>query len=123
MFPSYRNHSVDLLCKSTGFYMMGTMAVKGLNYYISLAESTLISFSNHKLSFLHNLHVNQKNTFFLLFCNFKDKTLRREKYYCFSFESFMGNKKIVWFNQKLLIFLSIMTPWINLIYVRERHAY
>ena len=39
MLPSYRNQSVDLPCKSTdwflydqltGFYMMGTLAIKGL---------------------------------------------------------------------------------------------
>ena len=29
---SYINQSVDLLCKSTGFYMMGTLVVKGLTY-------------------------------------------------------------------------------------------
>ena len=34
MFPSYRNRSVDLICKSTGFYTMGTLVVKGLiNYW------------------------------------------------------------------------------------------
>ena len=32
MFPSYRNQSVDLQSKSTDwFYMMGTLAVKGLS--------------------------------------------------------------------------------------------
>ena len=30
MFPSYRNQSVDLRRK-TGFYMMGTLVVKGLD--------------------------------------------------------------------------------------------
>ena len=31
MFPSYRNQSVDLLCKSTDWFLyMGTLAVKGL---------------------------------------------------------------------------------------------
>ena len=31
MFPSYRNDSVNLLCKSSDcFYMMGTLVIKGL---------------------------------------------------------------------------------------------
>ena len=36
MFPSYRNHSVVLLCKSADwFFMMGTMVVKGLSNLIN----------------------------------------------------------------------------------------
>ena len=30
MFPSYRNQSVDLQSTSAGFYIMGTLVVKGL---------------------------------------------------------------------------------------------
>ena len=36
MFPSYRNQSIVLLCKSTDwFFMMGTMVVKGLSNLIN----------------------------------------------------------------------------------------
>ena len=68
MLPSYRNQSVDLPCKSTdwflydqltGFYMMETLAIKGLkgNYKGNLfckkhlnleMEAKLVQFS-HKL--------------------------------------------------------------------------
>ena len=36
MLSSYRNQSVDLLFKSTSFYMMRTLVVKRLNSYAKL---------------------------------------------------------------------------------------
>ena len=47
MFPSYRNQSVDLLVYDdwmTGFYMVGTLIVKGLTklYNIRIEERIII---------------------------------------------------------------------------------
>ena len=36
MFPSYRNQSVDQANQLTGFYMMGTLVVKGLTPVFSI---------------------------------------------------------------------------------------
>ena len=41
MFPSYRNQSVELLCKSTGFYMMETLVVEGLTEISHTAHKNL----------------------------------------------------------------------------------
>ena len=43
MFPSYRNQSVDLLCKSTDWFLYDrTLAVKGLNKFIDVKVAILL---------------------------------------------------------------------------------
>ena len=61
MFPSYINQSVDLLCKSTGFYMMGTVVVKGLTY---------LSYSQYN----KKIHNHEKNWLITSFSNVSSQT-------------------------------------------------
>ena len=52
MFPSYRNQSVDLLCKSnqlTGFYMMGALVVKGLMENFIFGAVTVLTNPKNKI--------------------------------------------------------------------------
>ena len=46
MFPSYRNQSVEL--QSTGFYMMGTLVVKGLTLVPTLQTHEITDHRLHK---------------------------------------------------------------------------
>ena len=54
MFPSYRNQSYRNQ-SLTGFYMMGTLVVKGLNDKTHVQEFKCSRFSNQSLKSFHNV--------------------------------------------------------------------
>ena len=61
MFPSYRNQSVNLLWL-TGFYMMGTLVVKGLSLFLVVLHYRV----KHRI-FWYSLKIRQNETKKLIF--------------------------------------------------------